>query len=91
MEPQWVFIAHIVYVNRHRWEHTRRGPVDLFVWMLPLGVLQMGKVQLVDDVVLNGRGVYKWFMDVRKNPFEALLEALYICHWDPSSLSIHPK
>jgi len=55
------------------------------------GVLQMSKMQLVDDVVLNGRGVYEWFIDVLKNPFEALLESLFICHWRPSWRSTHPK
>ena len=38
------------------------------------------KVQLVDDVVLNDGGVYEWFMDILKNPFEALFEALFTCH-----------
>ena len=35
----------------------------------------------VDDMVLNDEGVYEWFMNVLKNPFEALLETLLICHW----------
>ena len=55
------------------------------------GVDSIPYMEGVDDVVLNGRGVYEWFMDILKNPFEALLEALFICHCGLSLLSIHPK